>query len=218
MGRPILYVPGLEDLSDIQTVAGLTVLGHVARIAAEHDAALEVPTRKALVMTAARETVSASFVNAGRPDAFDEKRIYYITDEQFGFATAAAGVIVRERPATCFYMGAFYAESLLLAETANAVGSIQIAGTAQPAQLPFFVAACDYTLIGEEFLAAAAYLSGEPAQLGSLKGQDFGKSLALAVATIGVVLATLAAFGGADGSAARALDWLQYEALNTASR
>ena len=91
---------------------------------------------------------------------------------------------------------AFYAESLILAETANAIGSIQIAGTAMPAQLPFFVAACDYTLIGEEFFAASSYLSGEPRQLGSLKGQDVGKIFALLVLTVGAGLAILVALTG----------------------
>ena len=67
-----------------------------------------------------------------------------------------------------------------------------VAGTAMPAQLPFFVAACDYTLIGEEFFAASAYLSGEPQQLGSLKGQDVGKLLTLVVSIIGCALFTLA--------------------------
>ena len=102
-----------------------------------------------------------------------------VTDEQFGYVAYVQGHMVREKPAACFYMGSFFAESLLLAETGNAIGAIQIAGTAQPAQLPFFVAACDYTLIGEEFFAASAYLSGEPDQLGSLKGQDAGKLLVL---------------------------------------
>jgi hypothetical protein len=100
--------------------------------------------------------------------------------------------MVREKPAACFYMGCFFAESLLFAETANTVGAIQIAGTAEPAQLPFFVAACDYTLIGEEFYAASAYLSGDPDQLGSLKGQDFGKVLVACLLIVGSLLATAA--------------------------
>jgi hypothetical protein len=93
-------------------------------------------------------------------------------------------------------MGSFFAESLILAETGNAVGAIQIAGTAQPAQLPFFVAACDYTLIGEEFFAASAYLSGEADQIGSLKGQDVGKLLVAAGILVGVAGATIAAMTG----------------------
>ena len=99
-------------------------------------------------------------------------------------------MVVREKPATIFFMGAFYAESLILAETGNSIGAIQIAGTGMPSQLPFFVAACDYTLIGEELFAASAYLSREPKLLGSLKGQDIGKGLILVSIVIGVILET----------------------------
>jgi hypothetical protein len=117
--------------------------------------------------------------------------VNYITDEQFGYVAAVDGIMVRQKPATCFYLGAFYAESLILAETGNSIGAIQIAGTAQPAQLPFFVAACDYTLIGEELFAASAYLSNEPKQLGSLKGQDMGKLVAMILIIIGTISVTI---------------------------
>jgi hypothetical protein len=190
MGRPILFVPGIQDMNEIMTLAGLTALGRVAKTAAEYDAKLEVPTARSLVMTAARETVHAAFLAAGRPDSYREDLIYYVTDEQFGYVAYLTGHMVRERPAACFYLGAFYAESLILAETGNAIGAIQIAGTAETAQLPFFVAACDYTLIGEEFYAASAYLSGEPDQLGSLRGQDIGKMVVAAGLLIGCIIAT----------------------------
>jgi hypothetical protein len=93
-------------------------------------------------------------------------------------------------------MGSFFAESLILAEAGNRIGAIQIAGTARSEQLPFFVAACDYTLIGEEFFAASAYLSGEPDQLGSLKGQDIGKAIVAAGIVLGVIGTTLASLTG----------------------
>jgi hypothetical protein len=195
MGRPILYINGIQDMDDLQTVAGVTVLGHVAKTAAEYDARIEVPTSRSLVMSAARETVEASYLSAGRSDAYNPDLIYYVTDEQFGFTAYVSGLIVRDKPAACFYMGAFFAESLILAETGNSVGAIQIAGTAMPSQLPFFVAACDYTLIGEEFFAASAYLSGEPEQLGSLKGQDIGKLFVGVFLIIGCFVATLAILG-----------------------
>jgi hypothetical protein len=204
MGRSCFYIAGIQDLNEMQTVAGITVLSHVAKVVAEYDARLEMPTSRSLVMTTARETVRASYLAAGRPDSYVEDNIYYVTDEQFGFAAFATGKMVREKPAACFYMGCFYAESLLFAETANTVGAIQIAGTAEPAQLPFFVAACDYTLIGEEFYAASAYLSGDPDQLGSLKGQDFGKLLVACLLIIGCLLATGAALAGRHGSSGSA--------------
>ena len=196
MGRSVLFIPGIQDINDIQTVAAITILSRVARRTAEYDADLEVPTARSLVMTTARETVQASYLGAGRPDAYKEDNIYYLADEQFGYVAGVTGTMVRKRPAACFYMGAFYAESLLLAETGNSIGAIQVAGTAMPSQLPFFVAACDYTLIGEEFFAASAYLSGEPHQLGSLKGQDFGKVVGVALLVTGCALATVLAFVG----------------------
>ena len=192
MGKPVLFVPGILDINDIQTVAGITVLANVAKTAAQYDAQLKVPTARSLVMTTARETVEAAYLGEGRPDAYNEDNIYYLTDEQFGYTAGVQGVMVREQPAACFYMGAFYAESLILAETANSIGAIQVAGTAMPSQLPFFVAACDYTLIGEEFFAASAYLSHDPEQLGSLKGQDIGKIIAAGLLIVGCALATLA--------------------------
>ena len=76
----------------------------------------------------------------------------------------------------------------------NSINAIQIAGTAAVAQLPFFVAACDYTLIGEEFFAASAYLSEDPKLLGSIKGQDVGKFLFLLAILAGVILATAGIF------------------------
>lgn len=191
MGRSCLYVAGIQDLNEIETIAGITVLSRVAQKAAEYDATVVMPTSRSLVMTAARETTQAAYLAAGRPEAYQEDRIYYVTDEQFGFVAHVAGLMQREKPAACFYMGQFYAESLVLGETGNTINAIQIAGTAQPAQLPFFVAACDYTLIGEEFFAASAYLSGDPDQLGSLKGQDVGKLLVATLLFFGCGLQTL---------------------------
>jgi hypothetical protein len=191
MGKPVLFVPGILDMDQIETIAGLSVLGRVAGKTAQYGAPLMVPTRYPLVMTAARETVKDAYLAAGRPDAYDEDKIWYLTSEQFGYAAGVDGIMLRERPGAIFYMGAFYAESLVLAETGHQTGAIQIAGTARPAQLPFFVTACDYTLIGEELFAASAYLSKQSTSLGSLKGQDYGKVVFMGLIVLGAILATL---------------------------
>ena len=194
MGRKIVFIPGIQDMDNMQTIAGITILGHVARKAAEYEAKLEVPVSRALVMVACREITKQAFTAAGRPDAYKDDMVYYITDDQFGYTAALDGLFVREKPAAIFMQGAFFAESLILAETGNYIGAIQIAGTAQPSQLPFFVAACDYTLIGEELFAASAYLSKDVKLLGSLKGQDVGKFLMMAAILVGVILTSLGVY------------------------
>ena len=184
MGKPVLYVVGLADVDDIQTMASLSILSHVARKTAEYDTPIVTTTARAVAFSAAQEIVRDAFSVAGRPDAFSVESVRYISDDQFGYTAGVDGIMVREEPAANFYMGNFYAESLILAETGHATGSIQIAGTAQPSQVPFFVAACDYTLIGEELFAASAYLSRDPLQVGSLRGQDVGKAIVMVLLVV----------------------------------
>ena len=190
MGKPVLYVPGIMDMDQVETVAGVIVLGHVAKMTARYETSLNVPVSRSIVMKAARETCRESYMLEGRPDMFHDDMVHYLTDDQYAYAAGVNGIMVREKPAACLYMGKFYAESLILAETGNSIGAIQIAGTASQAQIPFFVTACDYTLIGEEFFAASAYLSQKPELIGGVRGQDMVK---VGVITI-IILTTLFRF------------------------
>ena len=195
MGRTVLFVPGIQDLDDIQTIAGLSILSRVANITAQYETDLLVPILYPLAFAAGQEVVRTAYMNAGKADKFRDDMVRYVAGEQFAFAAAINGIMMRDRPATHIFMGAFYAESLLLAETGNAIGAIQIAGTANPEQLPFFIAACDYTIMGEELYAASAYLSREPLMLGSLKGQDLVKIVLVTLMIVLALLGVAGAFG-----------------------
>jgi len=191
MGRPVLFVPGLSSIQDVATLAALNVLARVAEKTAEYDTKLIVPNRDAIVFTVAQEIVREAHSSMGRPDSFDEKNIYFVSDQQFAYAAAVQGTMVREKPATNFLLGMFWAESLLLAETGNTTGAIQIAGTDAVTQLPFFIVACDYTLIGEELYAAGAYMGNDPKLTGSLKGQDLCKAVVILLLIVGVFVAAI---------------------------
>ena len=191
MGRPVLYVPGIQDMDQVETVAGVVVLGHVAKMTAQYETNLNVPVARSIVMKAAREACRESYTVEGRPDMFNEDMVHYLTDDQFAYAAGVNGIMNREKPAACLYMGKFYAESLILAETGNSIGAIQIAGTASQAQIPFFVTACDYTLIGEEFFAASAYLSQKPELVGGVRGQDMIKLTVIASIIFSILMMVL---------------------------
>ena len=179
MGSSVLYVPGISGLDEIDTISGVIILGHVAGMTAEYESDLHVPCCVPIVMEAARESCKEAYLKKGRPDLYNDRMVHYVTDDQFAYAAGVNGIMLREKPAAIFYQGKFYAESLILAETGNSVGAIQIAGTGSSSQIPFFVTACDYVLIGEEFYAASAYLSGSPEMIGSIKGQDYVKLLCM---------------------------------------
>jgi hypothetical protein len=191
MGKPILYVPGIDDMNNIQTVASMIILGDVAQTVAQYDIPLIVPLRMPFVLPVAEEAVRQGYSAAGRADAFQKDNIRFISDAQFAYAAAVNGIMLREKPAANLFLGSFFAESLVLAETGFSTGAIQVAGTANIHQLPFFVVACDYTLIGEELFAASAYLSREPKLLGALKGSDYTKAIILLALLAGAIFASL---------------------------
>lgn len=191
MGKPILYLNGLYDISQLSTIAATSILGKVARKVANYDSQIKVPCYDPIVMSICQEVVKEAYIEAGRPDAYKQDNIFYVTSDQFAYAAAIDGIIVRDRPAANLYMGYYFAEALLITETGAATGAMQIAGTDAITQLPFFITTCDYTLMGEELYAASAYLSREPMQLGSLKGQDVCKAFIIIMLFVGSILSTV---------------------------
>ena len=188
MGKPVIYVPGVFDVDNIQTIASMSILAHVAKKAAEKDVRLIVPLNRAFLIPLAEESVKRGMSEAGKLDRYDADNIRYLSDDQFAYAAAVDGIMLREKPAASFYLGGFGAEALILAEMGYSVGAVQIAGTAETQQLPFIVPTCDYTLIGEEFYAASAHISKEPELLGALKAADAVKAGILVLLLVGSIL------------------------------
>ena len=191
MGRPIIFVPGIEELQNIQTIAALQILGPVSEMVARYSSEIIVACRIPLVREIGEEVVKQGFYKAGRPDAHKPENVRFVSPEQFDFCAGTNGIILREKPAANLYLGRFFAESLILAETGFLNRAIQIGGTAEVAQLPFFIAACDYTLIGEELFAVSAYMSRDPALLATIKASDWAKILILIALGVGVLLSSL---------------------------
>lgn len=194
MGRPVLYVTGTEEIQDMQTIASLLILGHVSQMTAEYDTELKVANFFPLTMVVAEEIVRQGFANAGRIDAHKPENVMFISAEQFAYAAGINGMILRDKPATNIYLGKFFAESLILAETGYVTKAVQIAGTAENTQLPFFIAACDYTIIGEELYAVSAYMSREPVLVAGVKAGDAVKLLIIALVVVGAALSTAGIF------------------------
>nr|MDK2850163.1 hypothetical protein [Candidatus Cloacimonadota bacterium] len=190
MGRPMLYCMGNGSISDVATIASMGILGLVAKKAAEYDTKLIVPCYDYIIMPIAQEIVREAHYAVGRPDTYDRNNVFYLTNVQFAYVAGVNGIMIREHMATNFFMGYFAAEALLMTETGNSVGAVQIAGTDAITQIPFFITTCDYTLIGEELYAASAYLNREPMLLGTLKAQDYFKFVILTVVIIGAVLSS----------------------------
>ena len=194
MGKPVLMVPGLGQLNAISMQA-LQIFAHVSRTAAKFSNPIRLCCADAAVFTVAQEVIRDVYASEGLADRYDVDSVRFISDRQFAFAAGVSGIILREQTAATFFLGEFYAESLIFAETANSIGAIQVAGSTEKTQTPFFIAACDYVLIGDEFYAASAYLSREPVLVGSLIGQDWAK-VAIMIAVLLGSLSNSVQLGG----------------------
>lgn len=188
MGRPILFSTGLGGL-DIVTLQALAIVGRVARLAAQYRTRLILPMVDTVVLPIAEEICREAYNEAGQPEAFNPDDVRFLSGSQFAYASGVVGIMNRERVSANFMFGSFFAEALILAETGQSVGAVQVAGTPSTLQVPFFIVSCDYTIIGEEYYATSAYLTREPTLLGSLVGQDYGKILLGVAIALGVLAA-----------------------------
>ncbi len=191
MGRPLMFIPGIGDLSDAQTYAAFAVLSHTAKACARYDTRMIVTNASYLAQPVTEEIVRQSYLEAGRPEAYNPEDVRYLSGDQFAWTSAVIGIMHREKSAANIMVGVFAAEALLLAEAGHQVGAVQIAASTNTFQLPFFFVVCDYTLIGEEMYAAGAYLAKEPTLTGTVGAQDWGKMLLLAIVVLGTILETV---------------------------
>jgi hypothetical protein len=196
MGKPTLFVMGIGDTLDPQTITSYPVLAHVARECARYDTRLIQPNIDPIVYSVNDAIVRESYLEAGRPDAYNAEDVRFLTSFQFAFAGGVWQIMEQERPAACVLYGDFYAESMMIVEMAGIIDSVSIGATANVTQLPFFAAACDYFLIAEEMYAASAYISKEPVLTGTIVGEDIYKFIMLAVIVIGAIWASVAGKAG----------------------
>ena len=195
MGRPVFCSHGIADLQAAttgpQTIAGLSVLQYVAKKSIQLGADLTVPVRRPEVWPIAADIVETEFKLAGRGDEFNPDKIAFLSSNQFSFSSSYMGMMMRDKPAANIMVGAYWAESLQLAETGARIGAMQIAGTAQTSQIPFFLVTTDYCLIGEEVYSVGAYLSEDKLLIGSLAGQDVGRILAVVLGLLGAIVTAM---------------------------
>ena len=188
MGRPLLFSVGLGGI-DVDTLQALSVAQYVGRLAARYGTRMIVPVVEPVLLPVAQELTRDAWTAEGREDAYRPEDVRFLSGEQFAYAAGVIGLMSREQVASTFFFGYFYGEALLLAESGLEVGAVQVAGTPATTQVPFFLVSCDYTVIGDEFYAASAYLTREPTLLGSLIGQDISKALLVAAILVGTLFA-----------------------------
>jgi hypothetical protein len=195
MGRPVVCQgfgsgsSGMQSSIAPMIMAGLAVLGHAARICARHGTQIVATMRSESVVPVADEVLRTAFRLEGKVDEYLAKR-----EEMLPWLPTQAAMVAlahRIRPAAHIIIGAFWHESVQIAETYGSLGAVQIGGTGRLYQIPFFAAVCDMNLIGEEIYAVGAYINQTPQMLSSIATADYFKLACIIFILLGVIMATL---------------------------
>lgn len=182
---------GLRGPNAASILAGLGVLENLSREAGRMGARLIVSVASPEIIPLAAEIVRQGYAESGNVESFSENQIRFFGTQQWAYASGVLGTFAREQPASNVMVGPFAAEALMFAEAAYTAGAMQLAGTQSVFQTPFFIASCDYAMIGEEIFAAGAYLSKDVTKLRSIRGQDANKIIIISLTLLGVILAIL---------------------------
>lgn len=186
MGRPIMMLPGISDLGNPQTLAGLTLFGEVSQRSAEIGVDAIASASNTGVITALEAIVRSSYTAAGKPELYTPgKYVRWFGGDQFAYAVGAAGHILAEKPAVVLYVGYFLFDVIVSGDTGARVGAVQIGGTL--GSMNMIAMMCDYILIGEELYAASASITRDRMAISTLVGQDWIKLVALLVMVVGVL-------------------------------
>ena len=112
---------GPRLIADIATIASLNILGEVAKKTAQYDTPLHrAQPRPDRLHRRPRDGEGERTPRRAGPTRSSQDSVFFVTDQQFAYAAAVDGIMTREKPATNFLLGMFWAESLILAETGAA--------------------------------------------------------------------------------------------------
>lgn len=192
MGRPLVYLTAglLENVEVPQTIASFTILDDVARKCARMNTDLRTVARFSTHIPIVTDVLETAYLAEGRREMFKPERIVYFAEDQWAYCSGVISQIIREKPASMIFMGAWWGELLVMLENAAINGVMSVGGSANTHQIPFIVLCTNGCLIGEELLAAQAYISKDPVSIGTVSGGDLGRYFILATIIVGTLLAT----------------------------
>jgi len=193
MGKPVVASFGIAGSGfDYWTMAGLAILAHVAKLSAKTGTRLIVPTggsdQSLIVRPVAEEIVRNAYLIEGRPEAFSDNDLPFLSGQQYAYTGGYIGILQRMRPASVIMTGSHASEAMNIAETSNMIGAITITAGSYVSNTASLACASDYILIGEEAPAAGAYLSQDPTQRASIRAQDIYKAISIIMIIGGLII------------------------------
>lgn len=178
---------GLSSVSNPTSLAAISLLDRLARDGCASDTPPIVTTGEGTLLLVAQQRMRRAFRLAGRGRDYEPIQVQFLANDSdaFSYAGGVSSIIHRHGVSSNTLVGRFGPEISIMAEAAARQDIPQVIGSDDPVALALATAVTDNVLIGEELLAAGAYLEGSAPHLATLQVQDFLRLL-IAITILGL--------------------------------
>lgn len=173
---------GLHQTSNPVSLSALIVLDYLAKKSTASTTPPYVTVGEGTLLMAAQDSVQQAYHRSSQSKEVNAGTAQLLAPEKYPFVLAGGvnNLIHQQNIGSNILLGHLGAEISLMAEAASRQQIPQLIGTDNVEGLAVARAITSDSLIGEEFLAAGAYLQGQPVQLASLQVQDLLRWVAVA--------------------------------------
>jgi hypothetical protein len=193
MGRPVYYPLGAAGFGDAWTggkMAALSLINYTATLCAERGIKLLTGTTHTALIPMIDDVVSQAYSNKGIPELHNISDIRWFPS-QMAYVAGTDTIFKYEKPGAQIMIDTWWAEALAFCEIGRRAGAFQIGGTDYRPYMPYFIATCDYALIGEEIFIASAYINPEPGPKATVYAEDLMKFLLIGITIAFAILVSV---------------------------
>jgi len=196
-GRAVHTSPGTggvggAGIQSASTLAGMTVVESMARVAAITGAPVQATTNDAIAFSLTDNALRRGYRRAGWTLENESGGARFLThNDPLAYVAGAAEVAESQQVSHAVMAGQFGPEVLVLTEAQRRSGAQQIIGSTDQQGIALLSITADHTLIGEEVFASGAYLERRTTTSASLLAQDGLRWAIIVLIIVGFILVNL---------------------------
>lgn len=179
----------LNEATVPATVAAQSALDYVTKESIRGEMVPAVTVGDSTLLPIAVESVQTALGKSQISPA--DARFVANSGDPYAYAAGTADVVAHEDVAGSLILGHYGSEIALMTAAGDRVQANQIVGSDDPVALAIAAASTPDLLIGEQFLAADAYLDEEPAHVASLYVQNILRAGIIFFITLTILLQLL---------------------------
>lgn len=182
---------GIVGNEALVTIASASIVESLADEAAESGASPTVSVADGTAMVLAQDLLRRPHAARGQIADHDPMNVQVLGMDPIQYTVGAMEYLAHSQPVSNTMVGSFGPEVALLAEAGVRAGLSQVAGATDVRALAVLRPVVDHLIVGEDVLAAAAYVNRKRGHIERLQAQDLARFALVFLIILGVVLSML---------------------------